>query len=340
MIADLALVNGNIITMNSVQQTAEAIAIKKDKIINVGTNEEINHYIGKNTNIINLQGKTIVPGFIDAHIHVSDFGKFLTWLDLKDVNSIKEMQKRIKKRANKSPNERWIVGNGWNQANFIEQRYPNRLDLDETAPDHPVILYHKLGRMCVVNSKALELADVTKRTSTPLGGKIGKNPETGELSGILSETATDLVWNKIPEPNEEELGESSELAIDKIIQSGVTSVHWIVSSLKEISIIRRLAVENKLPLRVFIIAPANILDQLYDAGISQNSDNNNLKILGIKVFVDGSLAARTAALNEPYDDDKKTKGELLYSQQNLDTLVKKIHKTKFNLVLHAMGDKA
>ena len=336
MLADLALIDGNVITMDSSQPSVEAIAIKKDRIVKVGTNEEINPWIGKDTEIIHLNGRTAVPGLIDSHIHVADFGKVLTWIDLQDVNSIEEMQRRIRKRVQQIHKGRWIIGNGWNQTSFIEKRYPNLQDLNEASPENPVILYHQCGRVCVVNSKALELAGVTKETRAPSGGKIEKNAETGEPTGILRENATDLVWKTIPASSEEEIMEAASLACKKIVEAGVTSIHWIVTASNEISIIKRLGTENKLPLRVHIIAPANILDKtngsvsILDAGDK----------LGVKVFVDGSLAARTAALREPYSDDQKTKGQLLYSQEELNALVVNAHKANVRLVMHAMGDQA
>jgi len=330
MLADLALIDGNVITMDSSQPSAEAIAIKKDRIVKVGTNEEIKPWIGKDTKVIDLQGRTVVPGLIDSHIHVADFGKFLTWIDLKAVNSIEKLQRRLKERSQSIPKGRWIIGNGWDQARFVEKRYPNLQDLDEASPDNPVVLYHQCGRVCVVNSKALELAGVTNETRSPSGGEIEKDAETGEPTGILRENATDLVWKTIPEPSEEELIESASLACEKIVEAGVTSIHWIVSSLAEVSLVQRLRSENRLPLRVHIIAPTNILDQL----------DNTAGMLGVKVFVDGSLAARTAALSEPYIDDSSTKGQLLYSQEELDMLVAKAHKANIGLVMHAMGDQA
>jgi predicted amidohydrolase YtcJ len=338
--ADLVLMDGNIITMDSSQPSAEAVAVTKDRIVKVGTNREINSWIGKDTKIINLHGRTVVPGLIDSHIHVGDFGKFLMWVDLKDVDSIEEMQRRIRERAQKIPEGRWIIGSGWNQTRFAEKRYPSFRDLDEASPGNPIVLYHECGRVCVVNSKALELANVTKETGSPSGGTIEKDAETGEPTGILRENATDLVWKTIPEPSEAEIMEGISLACKKIVEAGVTSIHWIVASSTEISIIQKLRAENKLPLRVYIIAPANILDQITGSDSLLGSGGNTDRNLGVKVFVDGSLAARTAALREPYSDDLQTRGQLLYSQEELDALVVKVHKAKLRLVMHAMGDQA
>jgi predicted amidohydrolase YtcJ len=340
MLANLALIDGNVLTMNSSQPSAEAIAIKKDRIFKVGTNEEISPWIGKTTKIINLQGRTVVPGLIDSHIHVADFGKFLMWIDLKDVNSIKEMQRKIRKRTQKIPKGRWIIGHGWDQTSFVEKRYPNFRDLNEASPDNPVILYHQCGRVCVVNSKALELAGVTKETRAPSDGKIEKDAETGEPTGILRENATDLVWKTIPELSEEEIMEAASLACKKIVEAGVTSIHWIFTSSTEIPIIQKLRAENKLPLRVYTIIPTNILDQINGLDSLLGSGDNTDRNLGVKVFVDGSLAARTAALREPYCGDPASKGQLLYSQGELNALVVKAHKANFRLVMHAMGDQA
>jgi predicted amidohydrolase YtcJ len=338
--ADLVLVDGNVLTMCSSQPSAEAVAVKKDRIVKVGTNEEINSWIGDDTKVIDLQGRTVIPGLTDSHIHVGDFGKFLTWIDLKDVISIEEMQRRIRERTQKISEERWIIGSGWDQTRFAEKRYPIRRDLDEASPDNPVILYHQCGRVCVVNSKALELAGVTKETRSPSGGKIEKDAETGEPTGILREKATDLVWKTIPEPKEEEIIEGASLACKKIVEAGVTTIHWIVTSSTEVKIIQKLRAENRLPLRVHIIAPADILKQTSGLDSLLGSGDNKDRNLGVKVFVDGSLAARTAALREPYSDDAESKGQLLYSQQELDALIAKVHKANFRLVMHAMGDQA
>ncbi|MDG6223376.1 MAG: amidohydrolase [Candidatus Bathyarchaeota archaeon] len=337
MCADLALINGNIITMDSLQAKAQAVAIEKNRLLKVGTTEDIKALLTEKTKVVDLKGKTVVPGFIDSHIHVADFGKFLNWINLTNLNSISEMQTRLKERAQKIPKNRWIVGNGWNEIRFAEKRCPNRYDLDIASPNNPVVLYHECGRVCVVNSKALDAAKVTKETVAPLDGEIKKHHETGEPTGILWETATDLVWKTIPEPTEEEIIEATSLACEKVVEAGITTVHWIVSSLEEALSVKKLDTQNKLPVRVHVIVPANILERINEL----NFDSNKIdKQLGVKIFIDGSLAARTAALCQPYMDDNTTEGKLLYSQTELDKVVRKAHKTKLQLVMHAMGDKA
>ena len=340
MWADLVLMGGKVLTMNSSQPYAEAIAVKNDRIVEVGKNEEISRWLGKNTKVINLKESTVVPGFIDTHVHVADFGRFLTLLDLRGVKSIEEMKKKVGKRAQKTPKGKWILGHGWDQTHFMEKRFPNLSDLDESSPDRPVVLYHQCGCVCVVNSKALELAGITKKTSAPLGGKIDKDAETGEPTGVLRESTTDLVFKIIPAPDEEEIIEGANLACEKIVEAGVTSVHWIVSSATEIQIIQRLRAENKLPLRVYIIIPTNIFDHITGLGSCTDFGDNVVRMGGVKIFADGSLVARTAALHEPYSDDHTTKGRLLYTQEEMNALVAKAHKANLQLAIHAIGDQA
>jgi predicted amidohydrolase YtcJ len=341
MEADLVLIGCNVLTMNPFQPYAEAVATKEDKIVKVGTNEEIRRAIGENTKVVELKnGETVLPGLIDTHVHIADYGRFLTWLDLKGVKSIEEMKKNLKKRVHKTLQGKWILGQGWSQTTFTEKRLPNVHDLDDAAPDNPVVLYHESGAMCTVNSKALELARITKETTAPASGIIERDPETGELTGVFRENAMNLIWKIIPEPTEEEALAASNIACEKIVEAGVTSAHWIVSSLTEIQMIQRLREENRLPLRVHIIFPADILDQITNLLSQKDLQDDKLRVGGVKIFVDGFLAARTAALKEPYNDDHTTKGKLLYNQEELDALVSRLHKANLHLIMHAMGDQA
>jgi predicted amidohydrolase YtcJ len=340
MQADLALIGGKILTMNPSQSCAEAIAIRKDRILKVGTNCEITQLVGKSTKVISLNGKTVVPGFIDTHIHVADFGKSLMWVDLQDAKSIKEMQRTLKEHVQRTPTGKWIIGRGWNQNRFAEKRLPTRYDLDAASPDNPVILYHQSGQLCVVNSKALELAGVTKQTSAPQDGAIEKHEDTGELTGILRDDATNLVWNMVSEPSEEELVEAAGLACEKIVEAGVTSVHWMVLSSIEVSIVQKLRAQNTLPLRVYMIIPVNLLDSALSSGLHKDSADSALRIGGAVIFADGYLAARTAALLQPYSDSPAASGRLLCTQEEMNAAAVKIRKASLQLVMHAMGDKA
>ena len=340
IMADLVLINGNVLTMNTQKPHAEAVAITKDRIVKVGDNSEIAQLISKDTQKLDLKGKTVVPGFIDTHIHVADFGRTLAWVDLKQADSIPALLTLVRKRAEKVGKGRWILGSGWNQENFKEKRYPTRRDLDVAAPENPAILYHQLGQTCVTNTKALRLADITKETASPKDGTIEKDPETREPTGILQGAATDLVWNKIPAPTDQETEEAAKEACRKIVEAGITSIHWIVASVAEMSIAQKLGANSQLPLRIFIIATAEVFENLPVPEPSERPMEETVKMGGVLIFVDGYLAAQTAALNAPYVGGSGNKGQLLYTQEELNRLMMRIRKADRQVIVHAMGDKA
>jgi len=340
MHADLVLLNGNFITMNPAQPHAQAVAIKDTKITEVGTNRKIKPWMGNKTKIIDLRGKTVVPGLIDTHVHMANFGKSLTRIDLRGAKSIKEIQKKVKERAGETPRGRWILGRGWDQDRLREKRYPTRWDLDETSPHHPVVLNRVCGHVSVVNTKALRLAGITKETRPPRGGQIDRDPKTSEPTGILRENAMKLVWDRVPEPSEEELINACSLACRKAVEAGLTSVHWFVYEPNEIRILQKLKAQGKLPLRAYIVTPAELFGCLRDAGLVTGFGDHVTRLGSIKILADGSLGARTAALKKPYNDDTSTKGMIVCGQRELYNLVTEAHKAGFQLAVHAIGDRA
>jgi predicted amidohydrolase YtcJ len=335
--ADLAIINTQVRTMNPNKPIAQSVAIRGNKIVKVGTNQEINQLIGEDTRVISLDGKTVVPGLIDTHIHVADFGRCLLWLDLTSAESIKELQSLLKEKAKQTPTGKWIIGRGWNQNRFKEKRLPNVLDLNKAAPNNPVILYHGSAMICAVNSKALALAGVTEQTAVPSGGTIDKNPQTGELTGILRDSATSLVWQVVPEPTADELSEATALACQKIVEAGVTSVHWIVLSENELPIIQRLHAEGKLLIRVNVIVPDALLKETLGF---QSTDSLMLRLGGVFIATDGYLDSKTAALLQPYSDDPNNNGKMLLTEQELMASVAQVLAVGLQPVIHAMGDKA
>ena len=333
--ADLALIHGNVLTLSQAQPRAQAIAIAKDRIIKVGTNEEVKRLVNHDTQVIDLNGKTVVPGFIDTHIHVADFGRTLQWVDLRQADSVNAMKGIVREKVDRTAKGKWILGSGWNEENFAEKRSPTREDLDAAAPDNPVILYHQLGRRSVTNSRALELSGISKKTAAPIDGAIEKTAGTNEPNGILVGSATDLVWNTIPQPTEEETLEAAKEACRKIIEAGITSIHWIALSATELMVAKRLQQTSDVPLRIFLI----ITDEVFE-NLPAQVDQSEPKVGGVLVFSDGYLASQTAALNIAYVGDPSNKGKLLYTQEELDRLATKIHKAKMQVIIHAMGDKA
>jgi len=335
----LVILNANLVTLNPKQPKAEAIAIQNGRIIAVGSNKEVQKYISKDTKVIDAENKTIVPGLVDCHVHMTGFGKFLHTLNLRNVESIKEMQQKLGSYAQKNPERSWNLGGRWDQDRFAEKRYPTRWDLDAVVGDKPVFLIRVCGHLGVANSKALQLARISKETTID-GGKIDLDEATGEPNGILRENALDLVGKAIPKPTPKELEEACVSACKKAVEAGLTCVHWLVSSAEEIRTIQKLHLEEKLPLRVYLGISVDLLDQLVDLGLLTGFGNDMVKIGFVKVFVDGSLGARTAALKKPYSDKPQTKGITLYTQRKLNRLVSKAHRAGLQLAVHAIGDRA
>ena len=336
MSADLALINANIRTMNLRQPVAQAVAITKGRIVKVGSNQEINPLIGKSTKVVSLSGKTVVPGLIDTHIHVADFGRCLMWLDLSSAESIGDVQTLLKQKVRKTPAGKWIVGRGWNENRFKEKRLLTLGDLDEAAPENPVILYHGAAYMCAANTKAIAIAGVTKQTAALSDGSIDKSVK-GELTGVFRGSATNLVWQAVAAPTAEELADAAALACQQVVQAGLTSIDWIILSQNELSLIQTLHKQGKLPVRVNVIVPYEFLKRA--SGFTSNAPLR-LRLGGVIIFVDGYLDSKTAALREPYSDDQNNKGKMLLNQNELAVWVAQVVALGLQPVIHAMGDKA
>ena len=321
--------------MNPSQPHAEAIAVKGNRILKVGTNQQIQTLTGKKTKILDINGKTVVPGLIDTHIHVADFGRCLMWLDVSGAQSIVELQSLLKEKAKNTPAGKWIVGRGWNENNFTEKRPLTNSDLDEAAPDNPAILYHGAAYTCAANTKAIELAGVTTQTVVPAGGTIDKTK--GELTGVFLGSATNLIWQAVEEPTAEELAEAAAVACQKIVEAGITSIDWIILQEQELKLIQALHAQGKLPLRVNLIVPIEFLKAAREF---KSSHPLWLRLGGVIIFVDGYLDSKTAALIESYSDDPQNIGKMTLSEQELGASVKEVLALGLQPVIHAMGDRA
>jgi predicted amidohydrolase YtcJ len=335
--ATLVVVNANVITLNARQPKAEALAIRDGKIVALGSNEEIHKYIDKKTRLIDAKNKTVVPGFVDCHVHMTGFGHSLQTLQLRNAASIREVQRRIREFVKKNPDKEWVSGGRWDQERFSQRRYPTRWDLDHAVADKPVFLMRVCGHIGVANSRALQLAGITRRTVVD-GGRIDLNEETGEPNGILRENALELVWKVIPKPTLKELEEACLLACKKAVEAGLTCVHWILGSANEVRAIQKLASENRLPVRVYLGIPIELLDELVKLGLATGFGNDMVKIGFVKILADGSLGGHTAALKKPYNDQPETQGMMLYTQHELESLILKAHTAGLQVAIHAIGD--
>ena len=337
--ATLAVLNAKVHTLNSKQPTAEAIAIQNKRIIAVGTNTDINKYISNRTKLVDAKGKMVIPGLVDCHVHMTGFGQTLEKLDLRNTASIKEIQRKLKNYAEKNPKATWILGEGWDQDRLAEKRYPNRWDIDAAVADKPVFLFRVCGHIGVANTKALELAGITNKK-----GAEATNADSEETSrqpdGILRENALQIVRNAIPKLDKKNLEKACLTACKMAIKEGLACVHWILRSPEETRILQKLHSEGKLPLRIYLGIPVELLDKLVDLGLTTGFGNDMIKIGFIKILADGSLGGHTAALKKAYHDKPTTYGIMLYAQEKLNMLVSKAHRAGLQLAVHAIGDRA
>ena len=338
MHADIAILNGNIVTMNK-DLLAEAVAIKGDRIIFVGSDNAVKKYINEETLIIDADGKTVLPGLIDCHMHLAGLGFSLQSIDLRNIKSIEELKKKVGEKIDEVKPGKWILGRGWDQELFIEKRYPNRWDLDEVAPNNPVLLTRICGHVIVVNSLALKKAGIDKNTPNPKGGVIERN-RNGEPTGILKENALNLVWKAVPEYSLADYEKAVEIACREVVKYGITTLHAMSVIDKEFRAMQNLYHKGRLKTKIRIYFSKNYARDLFLLGIHCGFGNDMIKIMGVKVLLDGSLGGRTAALRQNYSDKSSKRGRILLSDKELFNIIYNTINNNLQISIHAIGDRA
>ncbi len=320
---DLLLHNARVITLDESQPGAEMVAIEGNRILQVGREEDLESFKGAKTKIIDCQGKTIVPGFNDAHCHPLGLAASLLSVDCRpsSVRSIVELQAQIRQQAEQTPKGKWIRATGYNEFYLAEKRHPNRWDLDKAAPHHPVKLSHRSGHACVLNSLALKLLGISGETPEPPGGIIERDLETGEPNGLLFEM-NPYVEKLMPPLSEEELEKGIELVNEEFLSQGITSLQdasWS-DSLRRWQILRQFKERGKLVPRVSMMIGVDELEEFKQRGLSRGSGDSQLRLGGVKII----LQTTTGSLNPP--------------QEELDHLIHRAHKAGFQLALHAVEE--
>jgi len=340
---NLALTNGLIITMDKKNPRAQAIFVIGDKIIKVGSNTEIKRLIDGETEEINLKGKTLIPGFVDCHAHPLWLGNTLMAVDCRTppVKSIREIVQIIQKAAEEKAEGEWILAGGYDNFKLVEKRHPTRWDLDEAAPNNPVVIDRIFGgHDFAVNSKALELAGITKDSPDPEGGQIDKDQDTKEPTGVVHGSAVELIRNAIPPLTVEQLKKLIHLAAEQFLSRGVTSVSDAEVENPVIMKAYQAAIwEDDLPLRINLMMSVKVLEELKTLGLTTGFGDNRLRIGAIKLFADGSTSGRTAALSKPYIDDPESTGMMYINQEELNKKVQMAHQAGFQVGVHAIGDR-
>ena len=343
--AEMIFKNANIRTMNDNKPKAEALAVAHGKIVFVGDDKEAASFQGPDTKIVDLDGQTVLPGFSDNHMHALAYGISLIEVPLSGLTSIKEVVKRVREKAQTLPRHKWILGRGWDQNQYVEDRYFNKSDLDEAASEHPVALIRVCGHVMTVNSKALEIAGINKDTPDPSGGKIDRDPQTNEPNGILREEAMRMVKQIIPPYTMEDKKKALSKAMSEALAVGITSVTTDDAVLAGgvdscITLYRNIWDEEQPAVRAYLLIAGEYLDDLIKSERMTGWGDDRVQVGPLKLFQDGSLGARTAAMLEPYHDSPDEKGVLIFSQQELDDIIEKAHKKGMQIAVHAIGDAA
>ena len=339
---ELILVNGNLWTQDPNKPRVQAVAIANGRIIAVGNDQDIKSLARSKTEIIDLGGRLGLPGMMDSHFHYYDWALGRQQLELADVKSFQELIDRIALAAREISPGSWILGQGWNESDWPENRMPTRNDLDAVAPAHPVALWRCDLHLAAVNSLALERAGINEKTPDPPDGVIAKDA-SGRPNGILRELAPNLIKEVIPSPSEEALLEIMQDGIRFLHSLGLTGVYDArlmggVEGAPALKAWQCLNERGELDLRCWSSIPGERIDEAIALGLRTGLGDDHLRIGHLKYFADGGMGARTAWMIEPYLDAEC--GMPLCQMDELAEVVRKADQAGLAVMIHAIGDRA
>lgn len=340
--ADLVVVNGRIRTQDDERPIAEALAVTNGRIDFVGGTDEIRQRITTDTRIVDAQGRLVVPGFNDSHVHFLSGGRQLTSVDLRSAKSPAEMAERLRDFAGKLPRGRWITGGDWDHENWPGAPLPTRQLIDAVTGQHPVFVRRLDGHMGLANRVALDLAGITADTLDPPGGLIVRDPVTRQPTGVLKDAAMDLVANKIPPLTRDERLGAVRAATNHAAALGVTSVQDM-SGADVVPIYEELLRRGELKTRIYAVGSLRQWERAAAAGQKAAQGSAWLRVGGLKGFSDGSLGATTAHFFEPYDDAPDTRGlaaDEMLPEGAMDERVIGADRAGLQVMVHAIGDLA
>ncbi len=336
---DLAIINAKVWTVDPGLPTAQAVAVKGDRIAAVGTDGEVREAISPATTVIDAGGRLVLPGFNDAHVHFIGGGRSLVGVDLRGAADEEEFVERLRAHVAGLPDGEWVTGGRWDHEAWPSRRRPDRRLIDPVTPNNPVLLHRLDGHVAVANTAALRLAGVTADTADPDGGRIERDPESGEPTGILIDRAQGLVGKVVPRPDAEGELAAARAALRHAASVGVTSLQTMGST-AELRTCRRLLDAGELTARVCVTLGVDMAEPLGRLDLGPGFGGPLLCIGGVKAFVDGSLGAGSALLFEPYDDAPGTRGLAIHAEEELYDLVGEADAAGLQVVVHAIGDRA
>ena len=340
IIADRVLRNANVITVDTRAPRAQAVAVKDGRFLAVGSNEDADAFTGPGTNVDDLGGATVLPGFIDAHIHVLSSGTRHVMEADCDRRSIADVQAALRERLPGSGPGDWIRGFKFDDTKTAEARFLFREDLDAVTTELPVLVSHRAGHVSYANSKALELAGCTRDSNDPPGGRLGRDPATGNLNGVVYERAIEPFRALLPGVTDESRAEGLRLINGMLTSAGLTSVHDARVSADELRTYQEGRDNGDLSLRVYTLMGHEFFPHLRDGGVKSGMGDDRLRIGGIKLVSDGAIATRTAWLSEPYVGSEDDHGIQALSEEEIEEAVIEIHRAGFQVCIHANGDLA
>jgi predicted amidohydrolase YtcJ len=343
--ASTVFVNGNIYTMNERQPRVEAIAVKGDRIVFAGSNDDAKKYQtpdASGSRRIDLAGKTVLPGLTDSHCHIFGIGERELTLNLEGTNSLEDFLAKVKARVDKAEPGKWITGRGWIETFWKPPQFPTRADLDKIAPNNPVFLTRADGHAAIVNSAALRIAKIVPDTPSPFGGKILRVKGTREPNGILLDHAQTMVQRNIPQPTEAERREAFVVGVKRELSLGWCQIQNAGSNPEDLPSIRQALEAGQCKIRVYnaVYSPGPAGAALLRDGPTLNEFDHRFTQRTIKVVFDGALGSRGAALLEPYSDAPETSGYLTQKESELQPIFEEALRKGIQIETHAIGDRA
>ena len=352
--ADLVLSDGKIYTGLAAQPWASAVAIRGEFIVAIAgadTDAQVKSWLGPKTRVVDLNGQFAMPGFNDAHLHLAAGAYVKLEVDLRGTKSVEEFQQKIRARLKDFGPGEWIIAPGWDHTLWPVKKFPSRQDLDAISTEHPIFSQRVDGHVAVVNSQALKIAGITRKTADPPGGHIERDAATGEPTGMLEEDAAmNLVYDRVPPFSEAQRLRAFALVMDEASENGVTSMqdNSIMSAndgdnygWQNFLVLQKLKSDAKQKVRITewlqFTLPVSRLEEMRRAG---GTTDPWLKTGALKALIDGSLGSRTAALLAPYSDDPSTSGILRLDPAALMQMAVERDRAGFQIAFHAIGDRA
>lgn len=338
--ADLIVTNARVYTVDDSRPLVEAFAVRDGRIVFTGSQREAAVLKGANTRVVDAGGRTIIPGMVDAHAHFNNLAKKLRSVDLIGTRSYDEVIARVVERAKTTPKGSWIIGRGWDQNAWGNTAFPTHDALSAALPDHPVLLERVDGHAQLANANAMRLAGLTAAAKDPTGGKIVRDGK-GNPTGVLIDRAENLVADKVPEPTTEEWRAMHTDAIKVMHRWGLVGMHDAGASRAMIDLYEDMAKNGQLDLRLYIMISDNAeaLKHYFGMGPRSALHDGRVWVRAVKLYADGAMGSRGAALLEPYSDDPNNTGLLLSTQAHIQEVAEAGLKAGFQINTHAIGDR-